>query len=174
MVEVPENQQDSILKTFCNDIYNKYNSSKVFFMEPVVSVERPSEIKARLTVAEFECSPEEVTNLLGICPTKTWLCGETVTPRAKNVHKSNGCILISPRDPVNSTVDVQVDSLISIITPHIEAFAKLPAGVYIELSCIIRVADYGRPVVGFSADTVRVLAQIGANIDIDIYDLREI
>ena len=143
-------------------------------MEPVVSVERPSEIKARLTVARFECSPEEITQILGIRPTKTWLRGETVTPRAKNVHKSNGWTLRAPCDPLNSTVDEQVDSLISIITPHIEAFAKLPTGVYIELSCILYVYDYSRPVIGFSASTVRILAQIGANIDIDIYDLREI
>lgn len=52
------------------------------------------------------------------------------------------------------------------------AFAKLPNGVYIELACVIRVADYSRPVIGFSANTVRILAQIGANIDIDIYEFR--
>lgn len=174
MVEVLENQQDSILKTFCDDIYNKYNLLKVFFMELVVNTEKQSATKARLIIADFECSPEEITQTLSIYPTKTWLRGETVTPTAKNVHKENGWMIASPCDPLNSTVDVQVDSLISIITPHIEAFAKLPTGVYIELSCIIRVADYGRPVIGFATNTVRVLAQIGANIDIDIYDLRGI
>jgi len=143
-------------------------------MELVVSAERQFEIKARFTIAGFECSPEEITQILGIRPTKTWLRGEPVTSKAKNVYKENGWTLTSPCNPVSSTLDEQVDALISIIPPRIQAFAKLPAGVYIELACIIRVADYSQPVIGFSANTIRIIAQIGANIDVGIYDLREI
>lgn len=60
----------------------------------VVSAEIQSEIKARLTIADFECSPEEITQILGIRPTKTWLRGEPVTSRIKNVYKENGWTLI--------------------------------------------------------------------------------
>ena len=64
-------------------------------------------------------------------------------------------------------------SLLFIITPHIDKFAKLPVGVEIELSCIIYVYDC-RPVIGFYHETVRILAKIEASIDIDFYDLREL
>ena len=136
--------------------------------------ERQSEIKAKLKIADFECSPEEITEILGICPTKIWRNGEKVHPRAKNVYKSNGWMLASPCDPVNSSVDQQIEPLLSIIKPHIDAFEKLPSGIYIELACIIRVADYREPAIWFSADTIRIIAQMRASIDIDVYDFREI
>ena len=138
-----------------------------------MSEEDHSKIKARLTIFDFDSPVEEIVQTLGFCPTKTWRRGEPVLPKAKNVHHENGLMLVAPCEPINSTVNEQVDSLLSIITPHIDNFAKLPIGVEVELSCIIYVYDC-RPVIGFSHETVRVLAQIGASIDIDFYDLREL
>lgn len=136
-----------------------------------MSAESKSEVKARLNIAEFECSPEKITKILGIQPTKTWIKGEPINPIGKRVYKENGWMIESPINPVNSNVDEQVESLLSVITPYVEAFANLPSDVYIELSCVIYVPsnDHGRPTVGFSANTIKILAKLGANIDIDIY-----
>ncbi len=135
--------------------------------------ERQSEIKAKLIVRGFECSPEEITQLLNIYPTQTWLRGEPVSSRAKNVHKSNGWLLASPCDPVGSSIEAQIGSLFSVVVPQAEAFAKLPTGTKVELYCVIYVADYRDPVIIFPTDTVRILAQLGASVGIDIYDFRE-
>lgn len=136
--------------------------------------ERQSEIKAKLIVRDFEFSPEEITQLLNICPTQTWLRGETVTPRARNVHKSNGWLLASPCNPVGSSIEAQIDSLFSIVAPHADAFAKLPVGTNVELYCVMYVADYREPVIIYQSDTIKMLAKLGASVGIDIYDLREI
>lgn len=139
-----------------------------------MSEEGRSEIQAKLIVRSFECSPEEITQLLAIHPTQTWLRGETVTPRAKNVRKSNGWLLASPCDPIGSSIEAQTDSLFSIVAPRIEAFAKLPAGTNVELYCAMYVADYREPVISFPTDKVRLLAQLGASIGISIYDFTTI
>ncbi len=135
--------------------------------------EGQAKTKVRLTVTDFECSPEEITQILGISPTETWLRGEPVLPKAKNVHHQNGWMIASPCDPMKTNISTQVGSLFSIIEPHIEAFAKLPVGTCVDLSCILYVYDC-RPVIGFSVDEVKMLARLGASIDVDFYDLREL
>ena len=136
--------------------------------------ERQSEIKAKLIIRDFDCSPEEITQLLKISPTQTWLQGKPVTARAKNVHKSNGWLLESPCDPVGSSLEAQVNSLLSLVLPHVELFTKLPISTRVELYCVLYVADYREPVIHFPTDIVRKLAQMGANIGIDIYDFKEL
>jgi hypothetical protein len=136
--------------------------------------QRQSEIKAKLIVRNFECSPEEITQLLNICPTQIWRRGEPVTSRAKNVHKNNGWLLASPCDPVGSSIESQIDSLFSVVAPHADTFAKLPVGTNVELYCVMYVADYREPIIIFPSDTVKMLAKLGASVGIDIYDIREI
>ncbi len=126
--------------------------------------EGKSEIKVKLVIADFECSPEEITKILEINPTKTWLKGEPVLPTARNFHKQNGWVLQSPNNSVNSTVDAQVESLLSIIAPHVDKFATLPKDVYIELSCVIFTDSDRFPAVGFSYNTIRMLAKISGSM----------
>jgi len=52
-----------------------------------------SSIKVRLVVTSGNVHPEEVSSFLGVAPSKTWLQGETVHPKATNVHKENGWVL---------------------------------------------------------------------------------
>lgn len=126
-------------------------------------------IRTRLIIADFECPPEEITEILGINPTKTWLKGQPVTPKAKNTRKENAWELLIDFSPENNTVDAQVESLLSIITPNIEKFANLPSNVDIILSCVIFTRPDGFPVIGFSKKLIKILALINADIDIDLY-----
>lgn len=138
-----------------------------------MDAEQEFEIKAKLVIARFECSPAEITEIIGIHLTETWLKGEPVLPKAKNVHKSNGWMLRSPINPVNSIVDAQVEGLLQIIAPQVEAFANLPSGVYVELGYVIYTYSYRFPVMGFSQDTIKMLEKIGGAIDVDLYGLKD-
>lgn len=60
------------------------------------------------------------------------------------------------------------------MAPHAKTFAKLLAGTNVELYCVMCVADYRRPVMMCSTDVIRMFAQLGASIGIDIYDFREL
>jgi hypothetical protein len=128
-----------------------------------------SRILVRLTITEYECPAEEITRILGIAPTATWSRGEPMHPRAKNVHHQNGWSFSPPCDPATG-LEEQVTALLDLLAPHTDRFAALPSGVEIDLSCVLY-AYTERPAIGFSAQTVRRFAQLGAGIDIDYYDL---
>lgn len=128
-----------------------------------------SEIKVGLGIHDFECEPEEITKIIGLTPTQTWKKGDQILKTIMK-YKANGWRLSSPCDPFSSTVEEQVNALLDIIIPHAPVFSKLPRGTYIELSCFMYTYKE-RPLVGFTAEQVKKLAQIGAAIDLDIYDL---
>jgi len=60
--------------------------------------------------------------------------------------------------------------LLQILAPQASRFQALPASAEVELACVIYAAD-DRPAIHLSADVVRQLAQLGAGIDVDYYDL---
>ena len=129
-------------------------------------------IKVNMVITGFECSPEHITNLIGVNPTKVWKRGEIVHPKAKNIHKESGWLLSSQCDAVNSSIDEQISTLSNVITPILGNFHKLPEGLEIELSCIINAYEYMPPIC-FSTDSVAFASKLGASIDVDIYDLIE-
>lgn len=136
--------------------------------------EREFDIIAKLVITNFDCSPAEITQIIGIHPTQTWLKGEPFLPEAKNVQKSNGWILQSPINPFNSTVDIQVKAIMKIIAPQAEAFANLLSGAYAELGCVIYTYCPHYPAVGFSKDTIKTLAKIGGSINIELYEVKHL
>jgi hypothetical protein len=146
-------------------------------MKIVNNEEKEFEIKANLVITDFECFPDEITRILGIQPTETWRKGDSILSIAKNIRKQNGWILKSIIDPKNNTVNVQVESLLSIISPNIEKFANLPSDAEVELACIVYInrtgESIGFPEIGFSSNTISVLAKINAVIDIDLYCLSD-
>jgi hypothetical protein len=46
-----------------------------------------SEIKVKFCILGTKLSPEEITNIIGISPTKSWNAGEHVQIKADNVVK---------------------------------------------------------------------------------------
>ena len=129
---------------------------------------RQTEVKVQLFITHFECSPDEITRILGITPTATWLQGEPIPKSAGGVRKVNGWKLQSPTFPLGGPEE-QTDALLNVITPHAWRFKNLPGGSAIELSCAIYAYDDTHRVFEFSSDVVRRLAEIGMSIDVAYY-----
>ena len=129
------------------------------------------EVKVRLVILGFECSSDEISSTLGVAPTQVWRDGETVTPQATNVHHENGWMLRSPVDPQRASAEEAVNALLAQF-PSLKAFAALPAAADIQLTCTIYGHDE-RPGLWLSKDVIARLAQIGASLDVDVYDLIE-
>jgi len=127
------------------------------------------EIKVRLGIHDFECSPKKITKILGIMPSKTWKKGDIISNTIRK-HGSNGWLYFSPCDYYRDSIDKQVDILLDIIYPKKKNFLSLPESCFIELSCVVY-SYKERPIICFSAEQVRKLAEIGACIDVDSYDL---
>jgi hypothetical protein len=128
------------------------------------------ETKVRLHVYDFECSPTEITRILGLNPTETWLRGDKVLPVADNTLKENGWRLASPLHPINTPLDEHLDALSSLVLPRATAFSMLPTGSIVEISCVICSFTH-RPVIHFSQEHVAAATSLKASIDVDVYDL---
>ena len=129
---------------------------------------KQTEVKVQLFIKGFKCSPEKITRLLGISPSKTWVRGGLIRSGHRAVHRFNGWSLVSPLAEVASPEE-QTDALLAIIKPHSKRFKRLPSGAQLDLSCAIYAYDDSQRVFYFSVETVKELAKIGAPISIAYY-----
>ena len=128
-----------------------------------------TEVKVRLVITDFQCHPEEITRILGLQSSTTWMRGDPI-PKTSMTRKQNGWRLDSPKP--HEVLQKQIDALLVLVMGRVEAFERLPIGSEIELSCVIYVYDED-PALHFSDTSIRSLARLHASIDIDYYDLRE-
>lgn len=127
------------------------------------------EIVTRLNVMSFQEASAEITAIIGVEPTATWREGDLRIPAATIRHKENGWQLRSPVDPHNTTPEQSVASLLALL-PNLSVFKRLPQATEVQLTCTI----YGlteRPYFYLPHDLILQLAEIGASLDIDPYDL---
>lgn len=130
---------------------------------------RIDEIVTRLMVHDFECEATVITELLGVQPTKTWKTGDRVLPQAINVYHQNGGMKESPVDPGRTTPEESVAALLALF-PDLSAFARLPRPSEVEVSSTL-FGHKERPYFSLSARYLAQLGAIGADLDLDIYDL---
>jgi len=130
------------------------------------------EIKPSLVVRGFRVSPEEITRLLGVSPTKTWVRGDLVVPLSSVLKRKDNAWLLAAPCAHTEPLTKQVEALLTKIAPAAAKFRQLPQGSVVELYCAIY--DYERSVViQFSKRALHDLAEIGAGIGIDYYDLTD-
>lgn len=130
-------------------------------------------ISVDLRIADFECSPEELTNIIGISPTRTWRQGDLVTPRTAHRYKENGWELSSGVSQ-HESFDNHVNALLDIIEPKIDAFIEIGSKYFATLSCAIYMYDNSEnslPWPHFTKRSMAVLHHIGAEVDFDLYIL---
>jgi len=134
----------------------------------------PWEIKVYLVISGFEGSPDKISRVLGIQPTRTKLRGEPVSfgeLETKLRRKANFWILDSGR-PTTADLADQVTAVVRQVQGSVPGFTDLPQGTTVTLTCAIY--DYSRSVpLVFDASAISALAAIGADLNIDYYDLTE-
>jgi hypothetical protein len=132
------------------------------------------EIKVYLVISGFEGSPVAISRVLGIQPTRKKLRGEPVSfgeLQTKLTRKANFWLLDSGC-PTAATLTDQVAAVVRQVEGAAPRFADLPKGTTVTLSCAIY--DYSRDVaLVFDAPVISALAAIGADLNIDYYDLTE-
>jgi Domain of unknown function (DUF4279) len=132
---------------------------------------RDTSIKVRLVVTSGKLYPQAISDFLGVMPTKTWLLGERVLPKASNVHKENGWVLsIEGRGDELITEDI-IDRLIGMVPQDkLAALCKQnPAAVEVELSVVTFISAAAVPSISLSRAQVDFLHKCSGSFDIDIY-----
>lgn len=123
---------------------------------------KKDEIRLGLMISDFECTPEDITRLLELEPTRS--SALRTKTRVPTWRKD------SPVDKVGSTVEAQWRGLQPLLLPLTARLKTLPANVYLYL----RVTSYDyHSGAYFSPDLIAFAAEINAALDIDLYCLEE-
>ncbi|MDJ0600378.1 MAG: DUF4279 domain-containing protein [Crocosphaera sp.] len=129
----------------------------------------PLEILASLTITEFNCDPQNITNKLKIIPTKTWKIGDRINPKTTLTRKHNGWVLDSKLSKDND-LESHFKSLFYQLQPVWESLQEIAYHYDIEISCVIY-TDGEIPTIHLDKEIINKSHQINAEIDIDLYVL---
>ncbi len=131
-------------------------------------------IAAEFTLTGFGFNPDEVTISLGVQPTRTWRQGD---PRGKTLlrHKSDGWELSTGYEELDeeNSIDMikQIRSIFGRLQPHTSKLKEMCARLKVDarVCCVMHIEGDDRPAIYFDRDIVKWLAELGADIDIDLY-----
>ncbi len=122
------------------------------------------QITVALVVSGFEDSPEEISRRIGADPTDTWKAGDLI--REPGIRKkSNGWRLKSGFDG-HSELEPHLRWLLDKLSPSTDAGFGAD-GRSIDFSCNVVIADRA-PSLTVPRDVMERIAQLGADLDIDI------
>ena len=123
------------------------------------------EVAIKLTGQRF--SPEDVTAVIQLAPTKTWRLGDSIQG-TKLKRKNDGWIFgLSQRDTYN--MDAFLRELLDIIEPYNDGIAEAVNRFSLEKEISFGVYIRGEtPASWFSVDTLHRVAALQASLDIDL------
>lgn len=130
------------------------------------------DIVAELVVLSDNVDPAVITTTLNVKPTKTWIRGDKVHPKSGQIRRWNGWVKRSPAERLITTPQKAVEELLNEFT-DIGAFRLLPAGCRVQVT----LALYGRtsrPYAYIPVSLLQRLATIGADLNVDTYDLTDV
>ena len=134
------------------------------------TMNRNDEISVELLITDFSCDPTEISKLLNIEPSRTWLKGDPIGQKGFRKYKENGLIMEFKQQKAGETPSQLLDRLLTVVAPNTDKFKDLPAGTVVEISTIIYLYDstFG---LNLSSDQIKALANLNASIDVDLYRL---
>ena len=125
------------------------------------------EVSAAFILTGSQISPDDITDLIGVQPSQTWLTGDSIQRTALK-RKHDGWSLAT--DPANELdLAKPVQALLDVLEPHREGIleakrkydlnAEFSIGAYVEEDI---------PIVHFEESLVARIALLEAAIDVDI------
>lgn len=123
-----------------------------------------------LDISSFKEHPLDIAKILGIQPSRIRLEGELVYSNALIRHKENGLEISSSLSRSHPFME-HIDSLSKILIPLKDKFKNLPSTCEIMLSCHIYIYEEGMPAICLDVNMVKLLSDLNAEIDIDLYYL---
>lgn len=128
-------------------------------------------IKVDFRIVGNDFSPDQVSVVSGLKPSKSFLKGDKISQTSSLKYKENIWILESSSD---SSLDMEsyfID-LQNKITPHIEKFEVICKKYYCEFSCSFYLqvgSEDSIPSVHLNREIISFIEKLNAEVDIDIY-----
>ena len=132
-----------------------------------------SEIYAYLVLTGRALVPAEVTTHLGVLPDRTVYVGQVTNERTGRRAEGGRWELHSGL-PLSADLEAHVDAVLRRLEPLWPALvgvAQSDSGVRVTLECVVTSFGGARPAISFRSEVVRRLAEVGGEIDVDLYVL---
>jgi hypothetical protein len=129
------------------------------------------EVRCSITVFSDSTTAAEVSDYVGIEPTRTRIKGEPISARRPQTVIARHMWVWRVDDSVVRSLDAQLDELWSVLGPHAGKFKDLPSGANVQLG--IWITHRGSELsLGWVLNRrhVAMAAAFGASIDVDEYD----
>jgi hypothetical protein len=123
--------------------------------------------KVEFIITGIKISPDKITDLIAIKPSRTWLLGESIQG-TKLRRKHNGwCLSTNYENSIDLAKPIQ--SLLPILLPQSETIIRVcnDYGLECEFSCVAYVTNE-MPSICFDQEIISGLANLGAMLDIDV------
>jgi len=121
---------------------------------------------AYLSVSEFSCSVEELTQRIGLQPTQAWRAGEIVPP--VRFPRKFSVWRLRSRLPSSEEVERHVVDVLNQVCGHEAVLHDIARDYKIRIQCVGYFNEYN-PGFFLDADTVRRIAECGMTLDLDSY-----
>ena len=129
-----------------------------------------SEISASFTLTGLDFEPEEITAKVGIIPSEIWRVGDLISQRATIRHKHNGWSVNSKLEK-SADLEDHVQSVLEQLQPGWLSLVELCKRYYAEIECVIYIVGDDRPAIHFDKHIMQQVAELNAEIDVDLYVL---
>lgn len=124
-----------------------------------------------IKIHDFECSIDEISNLLSVSPSEAWLKGDQIPGRQGNIKRKHSTWQLRANVPSHVSIEEHLEYLLPIIKKNQETFRNLCDKYDCELTFVRYLYQEFNPGFTFDKEFLRLVASIGFNIDIDIYML---
>lgn len=132
-----------------------------------------NEIYVAFTLTDFDCGPEEITARVGITPAETWKMGEFINKKKTMRYEYNGWQVHSKPEKTEE-LENHLISVLEQLKIGWKFLVEISRLYYAEISCAIYIySDTERPTIHFSKQVIQKIAELNADIDVDIYILTD-
>lgn len=126
-------------------------------------------VRAEFRIMGDELRPQEVTEALGLEPSETWCRGDPIRGTSRHRTYASWGLYFAPEE----TLDIQplLEKIESTFLPKTEAIRRLRSRFDIEISVdlVIVIEDAAPPGACFEPRFLKLLSDIGARLDLDMY-----
>jgi hypothetical protein len=133
-----------------------------------------NEIFLSFIIGDFDdVGHDEITQKLGISPTKIYIKGQKSNPRLLMIAKRNRWILDSGLDRYASFED-HINAMLNIIEPKADLFRPFCEKYHCEFSCAIYLrygSEDSAPSVHLNSRYNRLIRELNIEFDVDLYCL---
>lgn len=113
----------------------------------------------------FHCAPEEISERLGIAPSKVHLKGEPLS--GKRVRQVNSWEVLSPLARGEEVLDSYVEALLSLLEPCAAVIQSIAKECEAGISCVGYFYS-ANPGFHFSHRVIQRLSALGVSVDFDL------